>query len=260
MMHKFFSLNQIPFTGEHRAFFETEALTLGKLKLQSALYSHQIALVSGPVGSGKSTLIKAFIDDLDPMEFRVVKVSLNNPSPRSLYKNIASSAGIKAAIYGDDTKLLLLSFFEEMVSQGRHTLLILDECHTFSLEILDELKTFFDIGTGFSILMIGQPPIHKKLAHSMALPLKQRISAFISTGELSLEKTKDYVAFHLREVGAAAPIFDEMCFPILHQLTGGVFRMINQTCYQGLILAYIKKQSIVTADVLKEAFNSLNYN
>lgn len=260
MMHKFFSLSQIPFTGEHRAFFETEALTLGKMKLQSTLYSHQLALVTGPVGSGKSTLIKAFINDLDPMEFRVVKVSLKDPSLRSLYKNIAANAGIKASIYGDDTKLLLLGFFEEMVSQGRHTLLILDECHTFSLEILDELKTFFDIGSGFSILLIGQPPIHKKLAHSMALPLKQRISVFVSTQELSLEKTRDYVDFHLKEAGAAAPVFDEMCFPLLHQLTGGVFRMINQTCFQALLQAYIKKQSIVTSHVLKEAFDALGYN
>jgi type II secretory pathway predicted ATPase ExeA len=87
------------------------------------------------------------------------------------------------------------------MSQGRYPIVTLDECHTYSLGSLDELKTFFDSRGNFSMILIGQPSIHKNLDSSYALPLKQRISIFIETDSMSSEKTKGYVEYHIALVG-----------------------------------------------------------
>lgn len=260
MLHKFFNLNKIPFMPDQRNIFESKSLIMGKLKLQSILYAPQIAVVTGQVGAGKTMMVNSFVNSLDPMEFRIISTSLTNPSIRSLYKNIATFGGIRTAVYGDDTKLQIVSYFDEMISQGKHTIVILDECHSFSYEVLDELKTFFDLKRNFSLILVGQSSFNKKITHSLSLPLKQRISVFIKMEDLSLEETRAYVEYRLKEAGASSPIFDEKCYPTLYQLTGGIFRMIDQACYQTLSTAYFNKQSIITEQMLKDAFESLNYN
>jgi type II secretory pathway predicted ATPase ExeA len=260
MLNKFFGLSGLPFGSNIRSYFETDGFMANKASLETLLFGPQIALVSGQVGSGKSSLVKAFVNGLDPADYRVVYTSSSNPATRALYRSIAEAFGIKAQWYGGDVKLQLLGHFDELISQGRYPIVILDECHTYSLAILDELKTFFDSKNNFSMILIGQPSIHKNLDSSYALPLKQRISVFIETGGLSLEETKGYVEHHVASTGGKQPIFDDKCYPVLYQLTGGIPRIINQVCYQVMVRAYGAKSNIITDNMITSAFESLRYH
>lgn len=259
MLHKHFELNKIPFASTPAAFFESETLSMGLIKLQTTLYSPQIALITGKIGSGKTILTNAFMNNLDPMEVKAITAPVANPSTRSIFKNIASAAGLRAHLYGDDTKLQLISHFEEIRTQGKSVLVILDECHTFSVDVLDQLKTFFDTKRNFSLILSGQPQVNKLLRLTALLPLKQRISVFINTSTLSLKETRDYVEFRLKEAGASVSIFDEATFPMIHQYSEGVYRMIDQLCFQALTIAYMNKYNIVSAETVKAAYKNLDY-
>jgi type II secretory pathway predicted ATPase ExeA len=260
MLNKFFGLNGLPFGPNIRSYFETDGFMVNKASLETLLFGPQIALITGQIGSGKSSLVKAFVNGLDPADYRVIYTSSSNPAVRALYRNIAENFGIKAQWYGDDVKLQLLNHFDELISQGRYPIVILDECHTYSLTLLDELKTFFDSRGNFSMILIGQPSIHNNLDSSYALPLKQRISVFIETSGLSLEETKGYVEHHIALAGGKQPIFDDKCYPVLYQLTGGIPRMINQVCYQAMVRAYSAKNNIITDNMITSSFESLKYH
>jgi general secretion pathway protein A len=223
---------------EQSSFFESDSIKTGLLKLQTLIHVPQIALVSGKVGDGKTSSVDFFINSLDPMEVRVICSKVVKPSVRSLYKNIAAAAGITHSIYGDDIKLQLLNYFDETRTQGKFSLVVLDEVHTFSIEVLDQIKTFFDSRRNFSLILIGQPEILRKLRMSAVLPLKQRISVFINVKPLSLEETKDYVEFRLKQSGPSQPVFDEACYPRLFQYSEGVYRMVDQICFQALTEAF----------------------
>lgn len=260
MLHKHFGLNKIPFSSDPSSFFESDALTKGLAKLQTTLFSPQIALVTGKIGSGKTVLSKAFMDTLDPTETRVIATPVAKPSPRSIFKNIAATAGLPAPMYGDDIKLQLINHFEEIRMQGKSVLVILDECHTFSVDVLDQLKTFFDTKRNFSLILTGQPQITKTLRLSALLPLKQRISVFVNTAALTLKETRDYVGFRMKEAGAGTPVFDDSAFPSIYQYSEGVYRMVDQLCFQALTVAYLNKSNMVTRETIESAYNNLDYD
>lgn len=260
MLCKHFGFKTVPFMPQQSNFFESEYSKLNLVKLQTIKYVPQISLVTGNIGSGKTSLVNSFINTLDPMEFRVISSQLTKPSIRGLFKNLASSANIKHSIYGDDIKLQLLTYFDEIRNQGKFTIIVLDEVHTFSVEVLDQLKTFFDSHNNFSLILIAQPEILKKLRLHACLPVKQRISIFINLKNLSLSETKDYVDFKLKSVGSLQPLFDESCFPKLFQYSEGIYRMIDQICFQSITEAFLSKASIISDEIVEKAFNSLDYN
>jgi type II secretory pathway predicted ATPase ExeA len=261
MLHKHFGLNKIPFSSNPSSFFDSDTLTTGLVKLQTTLFSPRIALITGKIGSGKTVLNKAFIDTLDPTEIKVVVTPVAKPSPGSIFKNIAATAGLPSLMYGDDIKLQLINHFEEIRMQGKSVLVVLDECHTFSVDVLDQLKTFFDTKRNFSMILSGQPQITKTLRMSALLPLKQRISVFVNTSTLSLKETKDYVEFRMREAGASgASLFDEAAFPLIYQYSEGVYRMVDQLCFQALTVAYMNKNNIITKETVESAYRNLDYD
>ena len=260
MLCKHFGFKTVPFMPQQSNFFESESSKLNLVKLQTIKYVPQISLVTGNIGSGKTSLVSSFINTLDPMDFRVISSQLTKPSIRGLFKNLASRANIKHSIYGDDIKLQLLTYFDEIRNQGKFTIIVLDEVHTFSVEVLDQLKTFFDSHNNFSLILIAQPEILKKLRLHVCLPVKQRISIFINLKALSLSETKDYVDFKLKSVGSLQPLFDESCFPKLFQYSEGIYRMIDQICFQSITEAFLSKSSIISTEIIEKAFNSLDYN
>lgn len=260
MLHKHFGLSKVPFTPNPSTFFKSDTLNMGLVKLQTTLFSPQIALITGKIGSGKTILTNAFMDTLDPTEIKAIMTPIANPSPRSIFKNIATRAGLPPLMYGDDIKLQLINHFEEIRAQGKSVLVILDECHTFSVDVLDQLKTFFDTKRNFSLILLGQPQITKTLRISALLPFKQRISVFINTSMLSLKETRDYVNFRLKEAGTSTSLFDEATFPIIHQYSEGVYRMIDQLCFQALTIAYLNKCNIITTETIELAYKNLDYD
>lgn len=260
MLCKHFGFNDVPFMPEQSRFFESDSIQAGLLKLQTLTYTPQIGLVSGNVGCGKTSMVNSFVNTLDPMEVRVISAQIVKPSTRSLYKNIATTTGISHSLYGDDIKLQILNYFDEIRTQGKFVLVVLDEVHSFSMEILDQLKTFFDSRRNFSLILIGQARLLKILRRSAVLPLKQRISVFVNVKPLSLEETKDYVEFRLKQAGCTQPVFDEACYPKLFHHSEGVYRMVDQICFQSLTEAFMNKESMVTVDMIEKAYKSLDYD
>lgn len=259
MLHKYFGFNKIPFTPNLTVFFRSDALNTALTKLQTTLFTPQIALITGNVGSGKTVITNAFINNLDPAEVKLIMTPVAKPSSRGIFKNIAAKAGLPPLMYGDDIKLQLISHFDEIKAQGKSVLVILDECHTYSVDVLDQLKTFFDSRRNFSLILVGLPQTTKMLRLSALLPLKQRISVFVNTSTLSLKETKDYIEFRLKEAGLSAPVFDESTFPIIHQYSEGIYRMVDQLCFQALSIAYINKSNIITEDIINLAYRNLDY-
>jgi type II secretory pathway predicted ATPase ExeA len=256
-----FNLSYLPFLKPTREAFLYESFTKNQLMLNSIFYTRQMALITGISGSGKTSLTNYSINTLDPSSHRIISCEISNPRKRMLYKLMAIKSGIKPLFYSDDIKLQLIEFFNSENRQGKYNCIIIDEAHTLSNPILDELRCFYEESANFSLILCGLNSLFTtSLNLSVSFPLKRRINIFIATGELSLLETKNYILHHLTDVHCKNNIFDEKCFPIVHSITKGILGRIDQLCYSSMLLAFNHGVAVVTDTIISAASEILNYN
>lgn len=255
-----FKLNNIPFLERAKLPFYYDRFAENLTFLSTVFYTRQLMVLSGPSGSGKTSLVFYALNELDPAEFRVVGCELSQPHKKALYKTLAIKVGLKPAYQADDIKLQLINFFNEENAQGKFNCVVIDEAHTLSIELIDELRSFYEEGANFSLLLAGLPPlINKSLNLSVTIPMKQRVNLFLECTGLTLDETRGYIQHHFKQARAQNPVFDEKCFPLLHSLSSGMPRKINQLCYGSLLECFKEKKIIVTEDIVKKVNDRLAY-
>lgn len=247
-----FSLCNIPFLQRTKLPFESESYTKNLLLLSSVFYSRQLAVVTGVPGTGKSSLLFYAVNELDPSSFRICHIELSNPNKKALYKALAVKLGLSPAYIADDIKLQIINFFSEENEQGKFNCVIIDEAHTLSIPMIDELRSFYDEGSNFSLILSGLPPLlSRTLNLAVNQPMKQRINLNIELEPLSLVQSMEYVKHQLDIAKARNPVFDDSCYPVIHSISSGIPRRINQLSYRALLQSYVEKKTIVTADFIK---------
>jgi len=247
-----FSLGNMPFLQRSKVPYENDNFTKNLSLISSAFFSRQLVVVTGMPGSGKSSLLFYAVNELDPSSFRICHIELSNPNKKALYKTLAIKMGITPAFNADDIKLQIINFFSEENEQGKFNCIIIDEAHTLSIPMIDELRSFYDEGANFSMILAGLPPLLSRTMNlSVNQPMKQRINLVIELEPMSLAQSMEYIKHQLDLARAKNPIFDDKSYPAIHSITFGIPRRINQLCYRAIIQAWLDKKSIITAEDIK---------
>jgi general secretion pathway protein A len=126
------------------------------------------ALLTGEVGTGKTTIVQAFLQDLDSS---VKYVSLSNPmlSATDLLLHVACGLGLRTRFSSKGAFLIQFEDFLRKSFQHRHgALLIVDEAHKLSFELLEEIRLLSNMETAeeklINIFLVGQPELNEKLS------------------------------------------------------------------------------------------------
>jgi len=248
-----FSLGNIPFLQRSKLPYESDTFKINLPLISSAFYSRQLMVVTGMSGSGKSSLLFYAVNELDPSSFRICHTELSNPNKKALYKTIAVKMGLPPLFNADDIKLQIINFFNEENEQGKFNCVIVDESQTLSIPMIDELRSFYDEGANFSLILAGLPPLlSKTLKLSVNQPMKQRISMIVELEPMSPAQTIEYIKHQLEYARAKKPIFDDKCYPLIHSISFGIPRRINQLCYRAMIDACVDKRPIITMDYIEK--------
>jgi len=247
-----FSLGSMPFLQRSKIPYENDNFKLNLPLVSSAFYSRQLVVIVGMPGSGKSSLLFYAANELDPSSFRICHMELSNPNKKALYKTLAVKMGLPPLYNADDIKLQIINFFNEENEQGKFNCVIIDEAHSLSIPMIDELRSFYDEGANFSLMLVGLPPLlSKTMKLSINQPMKQRINMVVELEPMSPTQTIEYIKHQLDYAKSRTPIFDDKCYPLIHSISFGIPRRINQLCYRTIIGAYIDRMPIVTADYIK---------
>jgi type II secretory pathway predicted ATPase ExeA len=86
---------------------------------------------------------------------------------------------------------------------------------------------------------------------SVNQPMKQRINLSIELEPMALSQTMEYINHQLDISKARNQIFDDKCYPVIHSISSGIPRKINQLCYRALLEGYIDKKTIITEDYVR---------
>jgi general secretion pathway protein A len=218
-------------------------------------------LLTGDIGTGKTTVCRAFLEQM-PHDHRVAYVVNPEQTPPELLQTVCQEFGI--ALPDPPPATLkpyvdaLNQFLLDCHARGLQCLLVVDEAQALSARLLELLRLLTNLETSdrklLQIMLIGQPELRDKLAQPELEQLSQRVIARVHLGPLGAADTALYVQHRLAVAGLAGESpFDARALQAVYRLSGGVPRRINLLCQRALLGAYGQGVRRVTPALLKQA-------
>jgi type II secretory pathway predicted ATPase ExeA len=220
-----------------------------------------VAMLTGEVGCGKTTVTRALTDFFDKDKYQFQTISNPALGPTDLIKAIL----LKLTGHADNgSKIDLLDRLHRHLFQnaekGISTVLAIDEAHVIgNFATLDELRMLLNIQTDdeflITLILLGQPPLLKKISELQ--PLKERISIKVNLEPLDIENTSNYVLHRLRCAGATCDIFSVEAMQALFDFTGGIPLRINNLCDRCLLIGLMRQVNMVDTRIVDDAIEDL---
>ena len=220
-----------------------------------------VAMLTGDVGSGKTTVAKAFMKHLTPDKYDVQIVSNPALNPVDLIKAVLFQFGEET---NSDSKTELLNQLHQRLyrndERNLKSVLLVDEAHVIEDQTtLDELRMMLNLHSGghflITLILLGQPPLLEKI--SSLQPLKERIGVKYHLQPLDLENTMRYTMFRLKSAGAKRGCFTKEAISVLHDYSEGLPLRINNICDRCLLIGFMRKAMLVDAKIVNEAIEDI---
>jgi general secretion pathway protein A len=230
-------------------------------RLAFALQERLPALITGDVGTGKSTALRAFTHALDRNLFAVVYLSNPHLSATTLYHQFLLALQTEPAFGFARLLPQLRTTLSELARKGRSVFLVVDEAHLLPHDIFDQLRFLLndemDSASLLTLVLLGQPDLAHKLSFAPFEALSQRIAVRYHLKPFDLEETTTYVKHHLRVAGRQDPVFSDGFLALVHDHTKGVARKINNLCRTALLLGTTEQKPILDETDLKRVIRDL---
>jgi len=268
MYEQFYNLREKPFnlTPSTRFLYlgEKHKEALAMLKY-GVMERKGFILLTGEVGTGKTTMVRALLDDLD----RSVRyVHLANPllSPEDFMHYLAFSAFKKWLHFKSKAQFLTAfeAFLRQCLDKEQNFNLIIDEAHKLSFDLLEEIRLLSNLETGddklINIFLVGQPELNEKLRDPKSRALLQRISVRYNIPPLDLKETEEYMDTRWKAAAAGKDlgvVFSKYAVEAIHRYSGGYPRMINILADNALLLGYSRGKSKIADSMVRECYKDM---
>ncbi|UCF85642.1 MAG: AAA family ATPase [Desulfobacteraceae bacterium] len=224
-----------------------------------------LLVLTGDVGTGKTTLIKALVSKLGD---DVASARISNPGLDILefFSFIAIAFQMDRAHYRSKGEFLidLEEFLQTTRARNKKALLIIDEAHNLSFELLEEIRLLSNMESAdekmINILLVGQMGLNEKLNDPRCRILRQLTQNRLQIGPLDLEDTREYLATRLKIAGAkkGKDIFSTGAIEAIYQYSEGYPRMINRLADSALLLGYSKGEKEITSHLVSQCHEDMD--
>ena len=212
----------------------------------------------GEAGTGKTTLLKKLLDDLDQTT-RTVFVFNTNVTFDEILEYIFGEFDLPVH---NGKRLYMLqrlnTFLLEELGKGRNVALLIDEAQDLDYSVLEDLRLLSNLETAkekiLQIVLSGQPELGQKLGNPGLRQLRQRIAVSCRLLPLTREELTEYIQSRLTAAGAADPkLFTRDAEERIFEISTGIPRLVNIVCDNALVIGYALGKKRIGADVVNEA-------
>jgi type II secretory pathway predicted ATPase ExeA len=209
-----------------------------------------IGVISGECGAGKTVAARAAVSGLDTSRHTVLYLGTPGVGLRGIYGLIITTLGgtprfHHAALIPQAQELLAA----ESAERGKHVVLIIDEAHLLDAESLEGIRCLSNMGMDqtapFCLLLLGQPTLRRRLRQSPFAALDQRVGMRYAIPGLDAAETYSYVQHHLALAGRSDTLFSDDAIALIHEVSRGLPRQVNNLAVASLIAAFAAKKAIV---------------
>ncbi|HBA72842.1 MAG: ATPase [Geobacteraceae bacterium GWC2_55_20] len=219
--------------------------------------------LTGEVGTGKTTMLRTLLTQLDPEKYRSALIFNPCMSGEQLLENICREFGIVAAEKDRFNYLEALNhFLLEQNLAGRTVVLVIDEAQNLAPDVLEQVRMISNLETErdklIQIILAGQPELDVVLNRHDLRQLKQRITVRCSLTPMKLSDTHDYINYRLKVSGSRIPgLFSRKSVRQIYRFSGGIPRLINVACEQALVMAWTQESLSVTPEISSQVLSEL---
>lgn len=228
-------------------------------RLRHAIDSGVLAVITGQVGSGKSTAIRSFIHSLEPSRYRYIYLVSSALSPAEFYKSLLYQVNIRPGRGISENKRFVTQAMMEMHQKGVKPLVVIDEAQELSVSMLGELRFILNYQTdSFSPLMVilsGQPRLTETLRLQVLECIRQRINVHYRLPCLAQDEISGYILHHLKLAGMDKQIFTEEAIQLVYECSKGAPRRINNICRYALVAATQVDSTTVDAQAVQRGLD-----
>lgn len=260
-MRTFFGFTKNPFSSDLRVdeILQTDALKSLVNRFEYALEIGGIVLITGDIGSGKSTGLRYAMHGLHPSEYHVFYVTASSGSILEFYRLFLGEIGLETGGYSRAVMVRKIkSEIRRIVLEKKmKVVLIIDEASLLRLEVFSELHTLVqfeqDSKPWLPVVLSGQPSLKDNLTYPSSRPFSSRIVAISHIEGASLAGMRDYLTHHIKIAGIKTNLFEDAAVTAIHQGSGGIFRKANHLARGALVAACNDRSKIVTAEHVRLA-------
>jgi type II secretory pathway predicted ATPase ExeA len=256
----YFQLKEHPFSNvvDSRFYYNSPLHADAMLKLKYAVDTRKgLAVVIGGIGTGKTTLARRFLEELDENTYQAALLVVVHSSVSSewLFKKFALQLGVLEV---KDNKVELLSQIyrrlHDIIDENKKAVVMIDEVQMLnSREIMEEFRGLLNMempdGKMINIVFFGLPELEDVL--SLDEPLKQRVAMKIRLREFSEKDTGDYIRHRLSVAGSSGGIFSEDAVQGIFECANGTPRLINTVCDNALLEGYLSRVDTIDSSIIR---------
>jgi general secretion pathway protein A len=264
MYLEYWELKEPPFSNvpDRRCFYQSNQHEEALVRLLYAVeYRKGAAMLTGEVGSGKTTISRVLMSRLSKDRFEIKTIV--NPALNSidLIRAILLEMGERAE---EDSKTILLDRLTNKLSENAaknlSTILVIDEAHLIKdRSSFEELRMLLNLQSEqqflITLIILGQPPLKEKIARLK--PLKERISIKYDLSSLDIQDTVRYILFRLKIAGATRGIFSKEAVKSIYKYAGGIPLRINNISERSLLIGMMMKARVIDKKIVNFAIEDL---
>jgi general secretion pathway protein A len=262
----FFGLREPPFrlTPDADFLYMSRAHARAKAYMDYTVLSRDgFVVVTGEIGSGKTTLINKLVAEL-PDDVIVAKMFQTQLTEIEFLQSVLTEFGAERFGSGKVELLNQLNeFLIEMYRQNRRVLLIIDEAQNLSDKVLEEVRLLSGLETNkdklLSIILTGQPELAQVVDSPKFEQLAQRVRLRFHLGALPESEVRDYINHRMRVAGNDSEVFKDDAFSLIYEYTGGIPRLINSLCDMALLTAYVEDEPAVDVSRIRASIEELGW-
>jgi general secretion pathway protein A len=218
-------------------------------------------LLTGDVGTGKTTLLNALLDSLGD-DVLVALVTDPGLAKMDFFNFVADSFEMDRNFKSKGEFLIYLkNYLLDVHRQNKQTLLIIDECQHLNQKLLEEVRLLSNIEKFntklINIFFVGQSEFNDIILRPRNRAIRQRITINYNISALSEQETDKYIRFRLNVAGSKEAIFTARAIKAVYKFSNGYPRLINIICDQALLTGYVKEKRKIDEKIVSECANEL---
>lgn len=260
-----FGMDKTPFERDiaSKSLYESKQFSEALARLMFSCQRRTMAVITGEVGTGKSTLLRMLSGRLDANNYFFTYIADSNLSPRNFYIRALSALAVDPP--GQLPKLKQLfkdtvaDFYE---SKGLTCIIAIDEAQTLEISMLQELRFIMNFKTDsfspMALILSGQSEFRSTLRTLHMAAIWRRVDTSYHLSGMTFEETKAYIAHQLKVAGCSRPLFPDDVVNRIQERAKGIPAMINILCKGCLLDAAARGQELIDGENFNRVLTDLS--